>query len=59
MRQTTQAKLTLIASSLLFTSLISNQANAGWWDDAVSTVKSLGGEEVVEEVIKSDVSNGD
>lgn len=57
MQQSTRAKLTLITSSLLFTSFISHQANAGWWDDAVSTVKSLGGEEAIEEVIKSGVSN--
>lgn len=45
---------------MLFTSLISTQANAGWWGDAVSAVKSLGGAEVAvaEQVVSSGVSNG-
>jgi len=57
MQQTTRATLTLIASGLLFASLISNQANAGWWDDAISKVKELADEETVEEVINSGAIN--
>lgn len=58
MHQSKQSKFTLIASSLLFTSLIATQANAGWWDDAVSAIKSIGGDEVVEQVVSSGLSNG-
>lgn len=53
-----RSKIKFIASSLLFTSLISTQTSAGWWDDAVSAVKSLGGDEVVEEVINSGLNEG-
>jgi hypothetical protein len=42
MYQIKRSKFAFIASSLIFTSLISNQVSAGWWDDAVSTVKSSG-----------------
>ena len=57
MLQTTRPKLALIASSLLFTCLISLQANAGWWDDAVSTAKSLGDEEAVEDVMNGSLQD--
>lgn len=57
MYQTKRSKFTVIASGLLFTSLISNPVNAGWWDDAVSAIKSLAGDEVLEDVINSGLSN--
>jgi hypothetical protein len=51
MLQVRQLKVTLIASSLIFTSLISNEVSAGWWDDIVAAVKSSGGDEVVKKAI--------
>lgn len=57
MHQTKISKVKLIASALVFVSFFSSQTNAGWWDDAVSTVKSLGGDEVVEEVVNSGLSS--
>jgi hypothetical protein len=58
MYQIKRSKFAFIASSLIFTSLISNQVNAGWWDDAVSTAKSLGDEDIVKEVMDSGIVNG-
>ncbi|MGK0397855.1 MAG: hypothetical protein ACJA0I_000142 [Gammaproteobacteria bacterium] len=57
MYQIKRSKLAFIASSFIFTSLISNQVSAGWWNDAVSTVKSLSDEEIVKEVIDSGLGN--
>jgi hypothetical protein len=53
MHQIKRSKFALIASSLIFTSLLSNQVSAGWWDDVASTVKSLGDKEIVKKVIGS------
>jgi hypothetical protein len=57
MYQIKRSKFAFIASSLIFTSLISNQVSAGWWDDAVSTVKSSGGDEILETVINAGLSD--
>jgi hypothetical protein len=57
MYQIKRSKFAFIASSLIFTSLISNQVSAGWWDDAVSTVKSSGGDEILEAVINPGLSD--
>jgi hypothetical protein len=57
MYQIKRSKFAFIASSLIFTSLISNQVSAGWWDDAVSTVKSSGGDEILETVINPGLSD--
>ena len=57
MLQTNFSKFILVASSLIITSLIVIPAHAGWWDDAVSNVKSWGGEDVVEQVINTGLSN--
>jgi hypothetical protein len=57
MYQIKRSKFAFIASSLIFTSLISNQVSAGWWDDAVSTVKSSGGDEILGTVINAGLSD--
>jgi hypothetical protein len=57
MYQIKRSKFAFIASSLIFTSLISNQVSAGWWDDAVSTVKSSGRDEILEAVINPGLSD--
>ncbi|MFT4651151.1 MAG: hypothetical protein ACI8XX_000890 [Polaribacter sp.] len=64
MLQFRRLKFTLIASSLIFTSLISSEVSAGWWDNIVSTIKSSGGDEIVKKAIntglgKSGLSNDD
>ncbi len=57
MYQIKRSKFVFIALSLIFTSLISNQVSAGWWDDAVSTVKSSGRDEILEAVINPGLSD--
>ena len=57
MYQIKRSKFAFIASSLIFTSLISNQVSAGWWDDAVSAVKSSGGDEILETVIDAGLND--
>ena len=55
MHRTNQSTLVLISTGILVMSFSSAQANANWWDKAVSVIESLGGKEVIEEVIKDNL----
>jgi hypothetical protein len=43
----------LIFCTMALAIIVSTSATAGWWDDAMSTIKSIGGDDVVEEVMSN------